>query len=126
MDQVIDGLLYTKEHEWMKVNGAFAVIGISDHAQSALGDVTFVELPKVGISYKKGDECAVVESVKAASDVYAPAAGKVVKVNAALETTPECLNRSPYGDGWLCEIELSAPAEGLLSADAYRAYLNTL
>jgi len=126
MNQVVDGLFYSKEHEWLKVNGSIAVVGITDHAQSALGDVTYVELPKVGAVYKKSDACAVVESVKAASDVYAPAAGKVVKINTALEATPELLNSSPYGEGWLCEVELAAPVQGLLSADEYRAYLNTL
>jgi glycine cleavage system H protein len=126
MAEVVEGLLYSKDHEWVRVSGSLAVIGITDHAQSALGDVTYVELPKVGSVFKKDDACAVVESVKAASDVYAPVAGKVTKINAALETNPELINRSPYADAWLCEFELISQAQGLMSASEYRTYLATL
>jgi glycine cleavage system H protein len=119
-------LKYTKSHEWVRQsqNGALEV-GITDHAQSALGDLVFVEVPDVGRNLKAGEACAVVESVKAASDVYSPLGGKVVAHNDALAAKPELLNEDPYGAGWLFRLEGSAAADGasLMSAKAYEAFL---
>jgi len=122
---VPDGLLFTKEHEWVRLAGATAVMGISDHAQTALGDITYVDLPGVGKTVAQGGGVAVVESVKAASDVYAPVSGTVRAVNAALGDHPEIINQDPYGKGWLCELENVAPdaANGLMTAAQYRSYL---
>lgn len=100
-----EGLLYAKTHEWLKVEGKEALVGISDHAQEALGDVVFIELPKVGAVIKKGDAFGAVESVKAASDMYLPVSGKVLEVNSDLESTPENLNSDPYGS-WIAKIEV--------------------
>ncbi len=99
-----EGLYYTKDHEWLRVEGAEVVIGITHHAQEALGDLTFVELPKVGKTVKAHEPLSVVESHKAASDVYAPVAGMVGAVNAALSNEPERINRDPYGEGWICRL----------------------
>ncbi|MFA7422127.1 MAG: glycine cleavage system protein GcvH [Acholeplasmataceae bacterium] len=100
-----EGLLYAKTHEWLKVEGKEALVGISDHAQEALGDVVFIELPKVGAVIKKGEAFGAVESVKAASDMYLPISGKVLEVNSDLESTPENLNSDPYGS-WIARIEI--------------------
>ena len=118
-------LKYTKEHEWVKIEGDEAVVGITDHAQSQLGDITFVELPDIGKEIKQSDSFATVESVKAASDVYAPVSGKIVSVNEALQDAPETINRSPYGDGWICRISLAGTggADSLMDGAAYEAYL---
>ena len=118
---------YLKSHEWVKIEGSTAVIGISDHAQDALGDITFVDLPKVGSSLIKGKECGVIESVKAASDIYAPLSGKVTAVNTALTTAPEAINTDPYGEGWMIKIDgvNAAEAADLLEAQAYEEFLKT-
>lgn len=119
-------LKFAKSHEWIDASDpSAATIGISDYAQDSLGDITFVELPAVGDTLKKGDPFGVVESVKAASDVYAPAGGEVVAVNEDLDAAPEKINQSAYEDGWLIKIKLSDPAEldGLLPADDYDASL---
>ncbi|ATJ82897.1 glycine cleavage system protein GcvH [Halomonas beimenensis] len=124
MSAIPANLRYTESHEWVLDNGDGTVtIGITDHAQEALGDVVFVELPEVGAALAKGDEFGVVESVKAASDLYAPIAGEVVAVNEALEDAPETLNESPYEDGWIMKLRLedAAALEGLLDTDAYQA-----
>jgi glycine cleavage system H protein len=125
-DNVPADLQYTKSHEWVRQgpNGAIE-IGITDHAQSALGDLVFVEVPDVGRTLSAGEACAVVESVKAASDVYSPLAGKVVANNGALAGKPELLNEDPYGAGWLFRLEtgVSANASPLMSASAYRTFL---
>ena len=117
---ILEGLLYAESHEWLKVEGKQAYVGISDHAQHALGSVVFIELPKVGASIKKGDTFGAVESVKAASDLYMPVSGKVIEVNSKLESTPELLNDDPYGS-WIIKIELSNPSEtsALLSSAQY-------
>lgn len=117
---VLEGLLYSPSHEWVKVEGNEAWIGISDHAQHALGSVVFIELPKVGQTFKKGDAIGAVESVKAASDVYTPVSGKVLEVNDALDGSPELLNDDPYGS-WIIKVELSNASEldSLLNKDAY-------
>lgn len=107
---VKEGLLYSPSHEWVKVEGKNALIGISDHAQHALGSIVFIELPKVGQIFKKGDSLGAVESVKAASDIYTPVSGKVLEVNKSLEGSPEMLNDDPYGS-WIIKIELTHEVE---------------
>ena len=122
MSEIPSELRYRESHEWVRDEGnGTVVVGISDHAQAALGDMVFVELPEPGMSYDQGEPCAVVESVKAASDIYAPVSGEVIEANAALEDTPELVNTDPYVDGWLFKIKLSDPAEidGLHDAEAY-------
>lgn len=116
-------LFYLKTHEWARLDGDKLVVGISDHAQDALGDVVYVELPEPGRRLAAGDEAAVVESVKAASDVYAPIAGEVTAVNTELENNPELVNQAPYGDGWFFMLRPanSDDLKGLLDADAYAA-----
>ncbi len=116
---------YTKEHEWVHVEGGVATVGITDHAQKELGDIVYVELPKVGASVEQGKSFAVVESVKAASEIFAPIAGEVLEVNEALTGAPETLNADPHGKGWIARIKLSAPAEmaALLSPADYQTFL---
>lgn len=123
MSNIPADLRYTKSHEWVRVESdGTMTIGITDHAQAELGDLVFVEVPDVDRELKVGDACAVVESVKAASDVYAPVSGKVVAVNEKLADAPETLNDDPYGEGWLFRLEGdTAQAEQLLDADAYGA-----
>ena len=124
MSDIPDELLYTKSHEWIRVtDDGSVVIGITDHAQEALGDMVFVELPEVGMSFESGGDMAVVESVKAASDVYAPVAGEVEQNNDALTDAPELINSDPYGEGWFLRLKPSdaAQLDGLLDADAYAA-----
>ena len=120
------GLLFTKEHEWVKIEGKKAVMGISDHAKSALGDITFVELPKVESSCIQFKQVATVESVKAASDIYAPLSGKVVKVKTNLSQKPELINQSPYEQGWIAEIELTDEKgkANLMDSAGYQEYIN--
>lgn len=122
MSQVPSDLRYAKSHEWVKLGeGGAATVGITDYAQSSLGDITFVQLPKVGAPLKAGEVFGVVESVKAASDLYAPVSGTVTAVNSALDAAPETLNREPYAGGWLLQLKLAQPAEadGLLDSAAY-------
>jgi glycine cleavage system H protein len=121
-------MLYTKEHEWASLNGGEATIGITDYAQHSLGDITFIDLPKAGKKVKKGEQFATVESVKAASDVYAPLSGEIVKVNDALSNAPEAINKSPYKDGWFCVIKAADEKEkSLLMTDAkYKEYVEGL
>lgn len=123
MSELPSELKYAATHEWVRVEGDGIVsVGITDHAQDALGDVVFVELPDVGATLNTGDEAGVVESVKAASDIYAPVSGEVVEVNTVLEDEPETVNNSPYGDGWFYKLHISDPSEldDLLDADGYR------
>lgn len=126
MSEIPGDLKFLKSHEWVRAEGGGkATIGISDHAQGLLGDLVYVELPNVGDSVEAGNACAVVESVKAASDVYAPVSGKVVEVNAALADKPETINEDAYGDGWLFVVELSEPEQlnDLLGPDDYAELL---
>ncbi|MDP8298327.1 MAG: glycine cleavage system protein GcvH [Candidatus Tantalella remota] len=118
-------LKYTKEHEWVRMEENEVVIGITDHAQSQLGDITFVELPDAGKDVKQSDSLATVESVKAASDIYAPLSGKVTEVNTSLQDTPEMINQSPYGDGWVCRVDVGDKTEldGLMDAAAYEEFI---
>ena len=122
MSDVKENLKYTDSHEWLKVDGNNAKVGITDHAQTELTDIVFVELPEVGKEIKKGDELCVVESVKSVSEIYAPVSGKIIKVNEKLEDSPETINESPYDAGWLVEIEMENKSEidQLLNADAYK------
>ena len=119
---------YTKEHEWIQVEGDSATVGITDYAQSQLGDVVFVEVPEAGRQLSKGGEAAVVESVKAASDVYAPVSGEVIEGNQALVDQPDLVNTDPEGAGWFFRIRLAGTAEldGLMDQSAYRAFCDSL
>ena len=118
-------LQYAKSHEWVRVEGDIATVGITDHAQKALGDITYAECPQVDDSVEAGKECGSIESVKAASDIISPVSGTVTEVNGELEDAPETVNGDPYGAGWLFKVRLSAPVEGLLDADAYAAFCAT-
>ena len=122
-----DRLRYSTDHEWVSVEGATARIGITDYAQDALGDVVFVDVPAVGRSVKAGESMSEVESTKSVSDIYAPVSGTISAVNDALASSPDALNRDPYGEGWICEIEMSDPAEvdALLDAAGYRALVES-
>ena len=116
-----DGLLYSKEHEWVKLDGDTATIGVTDYAQNSLGDIVYVELPKVGKTIEQFGNVGVIESVKAVSDLFTPISGEVIEVNAKLDTDPAAVNRDPYGDGWLLKVKLSNKGEtgNLLSAADY-------
>ena len=123
MSDVLSELKYLESHEWVRDEGdGTATVGITDHAQESLGDVVFVELPEVGAELAAGDESGVVESVKAASDIFAPVSGEVIAINEQLEDQPELVNESPYGDGWFYRIKLSDPSEleDLLDAEGYQ------
>jgi glycine cleavage system H protein len=119
-----DDLRYTKTHEWVRPSDNKAVCGITDYAQHELSDIVYVELPDIGAELTAGEQCAVVESVKIAADVYAPLSGKVTRINTTLDGAPELVNTDPYGTGWLFEIGMSDPAEtdGLMNADEYQAH----
>ena len=126
MSNVPEDLKYTKDHEWLRDNGDGTVtVGITDHAQDALGDLVFVEVPEVGKQLAAGEACAVVESVKAASDVYGPLAGEVTEVNEALGDAPETINEDAYGNGWIFKLRHGDPADiaGLMDAAAYSQFL---
>jgi glycine cleavage system H protein len=118
-------LHYTEQHEWVRVSDDVGAVGITDYAQQELGDIVYVDLPRVGAKVEQGKVMGSVESVKAVSDIYSPVSGEVIEINDALATAPEKLNESPHGDGWLVKIRLSVPAEiqGLLSAADYEKYV---
>ena len=120
-----DDRMYTKDHEWFQIDNGIANVGITHHAQDELGDVVYVELPAVGSSVSAGASFGTVESVKAVSELYAPASGEVIEVNAALSDSPETLNQDPYAEGWIVKINIANPDEitGLLSADDYRKHV---
>lgn len=126
MSNVPNGLKYSKEHEWLRKeeDGTYTV-GITEHAQQLLGDMVFVDLPEVGVAVSAGDDCAVAESVKAASDIYAPVSGEILAVNEELNDSPELVNSEPYGNGWIFKIKASDESEidALLDASAYEALL---
>ena len=121
-------LYFTKEHEWIRVEGDIATVGITDHAQEQLGDIVFAEVPEAGRKLTKGQEAAVVESVKAASDVYAPVSGEVIEGNAAVNDDPALVNSDPEGQGWFFKLKLDNPGEldGLMDESAYREWVKTL
>jgi len=123
-----DNLLYTKDHEWVKIEGDTATIGITDYAQHALGDITFIDVPKVGTGVKQSEFCATVESVKAASDVYAPLTGEVMKANDELSNHPEAVNKSAYDLGWLAVIKIAdiAQKSKLMTPEQYKEYVEGL
>jgi glycine cleavage system H protein len=120
-----EDLKYTREHEWVSIEGSVATIGITDHAQEQLGDVVFVELPSVGDRVEKADAFGVVESTKAVSDVYAPLSGEVAEVNDDLPDNPELINEDPYGDGWMVKVTIGdkADLDDLMTADEYRKFI---
>ena len=128
MSDLPNHLKYTKEHEWLEIDGDTATIGITDHAQAALGDLVFVELPEVGASVSAGDDFAVVESVKAASEVYTPVSGEVLEVNDDLTDQPEAINEHPYTDGWIARVKLSDKSEldETMDAEEYGKYLEKM
>ena len=125
MSNIPSDLKYAKSHEWVRVAGDVATIGITDHAQHELTDVVFVELPEVGRKLKAGEACAVVESVKTASDIYSPISGEVTEVNGAVVANPVLVNTEPYGSGWFFKVKVSnaAEANSMLTADGYRAQI---
>jgi glycine cleavage system H protein len=126
MSNIPSDLKYAKSHEWVRVSGDTATIGISDHAQAELTDIVFVELPAVGRTVKAGEACAVVESVKTASDIYSPVSGEILETNKAVVDDPALANSEPYGGGWFFKIKLSNPAElnSLLSPEKYKAQIS--
>jgi glycine cleavage system H protein len=125
MSMYPEELRYTKEHEWVRLEGDTATIGITDHAQQELGDIVYAELPKVGARVEQGQTLGSVESVKAVSDIYSPVSGEVIEVNEALAQAPEKINQDPHGEAWLAKIRVSAPEEvsKLLSAEDYASYV---
>ena len=128
MNEVPSDLKFLDSHEWVKVDDNTVIVGISDHAQNELGEVVFVELPAIGDEFVLGDEAAVVESVKAASEVYTPLSGEVIEVNEALEESPELVNTSPYEDGWFFKLKVSdenlGSTDGLMTAEEYSSMLD--
>ncbi len=121
----VKDLKFTKDHEWVRVEGEIAIIGISDYAQKELGDVVYVELPEVGETKEKGEACSNIESVKAVSDIYCPVTGEIVEANTALENAPEIVNKDPYGDGWIFKVRMndSSQLDELMNSDQYDEYL---
>jgi glycine cleavage system H protein len=118
-------LKFTEKHEWAKIEGEIAVVGISNYAQNQFGDIVFIELPSVGDETTQGDACANIESVKAVEDFFAPVSGEVIEVNENLESAPESINKDPYGEGWICKIKMadSAELDSLMNNNAYEDYL---
>jgi glycine cleavage system H protein len=123
MSLVPDGLKYTKDHEWAKLEGAVATIGVTDHAQRELGDIVFVELPKVGANVSAGQSFGTIEAVKTVAELYAPVSGTVEAVNTALAADAGVINQDPYGKGWIIKVKLSGSQEGLLDAAGYQALI---
>lgn len=126
--EIVDHLFYTKEHEWIKIEENIGIVGISEYAQSSLGDITFIELPEVGDDVDQFEEFVSVESVKAASDIYSPMSGKVIEVNDSLEENPSFINKDCYEKGWIAKIEISDQneSENLMTAEEYRSYLQSV
>lgn len=126
--RVPEDLYYTKEHIWVKIEGDIATIGITDYGQHQLGDVVFIDMPEMGREIESGEVIASVESVKAISEVYAPLTGKIIEISEDLSNYPSTINSDPYGDGWICDIQIKDPTEveDLMTADDYRAYLEEL
>ena len=120
-----ENYLFTEEHEYCKIEGETAIIGISEYAQEQLGDITYIELPQKGDTFSKGDSVCVIEAVKAASDLYSPVSGEVTDVNNALEDNPEKVNEDPYGEGWIIKLKLSDPSEAdaLMNSDDYKNHV---
>jgi len=125
---VVEGLLYTKSHEWVRVEVDIATIGVTDYAQQMLGEIVFVELPAIGKEFAQQDELAIVESTKAASDVYSPVAGKVIEVNSELESKPDLINQDCYNAGWICRLKITDTnsVENLMDSRQYQEYVGGL
>jgi glycine cleavage system H protein len=123
MSLVPDGLQYTKDHEWAKIAGAEAIIGITDHAQRELGDIVFVELPKVGAKVEKGESFGTIEAVKTVAELYAPVTGTILEVNTDLSSDAGVLNNDPYGKGWIIKVKFEEMADDLMTAEAYKAII---
>ena len=124
---VLDSLLYTKDHEWVKIDADTALVGITDYAQQSLGEITFVELPALGKKIDSGGELAMVESSKAASDVYCPIAGEIIEVNSQLESAPELINDDCFNQGWICKLKVEKPdTAGLMNSQQYEEYLKSV
>jgi glycine cleavage system H protein len=119
MSSIPNNVSYTKEHEWISMNASICTMGITDYAQAALGDIVYVQLPKVGDKVTAGTVCGEVESTKSVSDIYAPVSGVVVEINLSLSNSPETINTDPYGQGWLAKIEVASQPSGLLTAQEY-------
>ncbi|MCK4763419.1 MAG: glycine cleavage system protein GcvH [Candidatus Aminicenantes bacterium] len=121
----LEDLKFSKDHEWVKVEGDTVTVGISDHAQKELGDVVYVELPPIGDTFAKGEACSNIESVKAVNDIYAPVSGEIVDINSALEDNPELINQSPYEEGWMFKMKMEdeGDLDDLMDADIYEEYL---
>ncbi len=126
--EVLGDLLYTKEHEWVRVEGNKATIGITDYAQQSLGDITYIDLPSPGTELDQFEQIASVESVKAASDIYSPLSGKITEINGDLETSPELINQSPYDNGWIAKLEVDDLEErsSLMTSEEYERFLESL
>jgi len=124
--KILDNLLYTESHEWVKIDGDFAYIGISDFAQHELGDIVFVEVDTVGETLSKGDTFGTIEAVKTVSDMYLPVSGEILEFNELIEANPETINKDPYGDGWVIKVKLTNKAEldSLMKADVYKSHVN--
>jgi len=122
---VPENLFYTKDHEWLKVEGQFGFVGVTDFAQGELGDVVFIEIETMGETLKKEEVFGTIEAVKTVSDMFMPVGGEILEVNPSLEETPDVVNKDPYGEGWMIKMKISDPAEvkGLLSAESYKALL---
>ncbi len=122
----LEDLKFTKEHEWIKIEGDTGTVGISEYAQKELGDVVYVELPPIGDTFAKGDACSNIESVKAVNDIFTPVSGEIVDTNNALEDNPELVNQSPYEDGWIFKIRIEdeSELEDMMDSDMYEEYLN--
>jgi glycine cleavage system H protein len=126
--KVIDGLYYSKEHEYARVEGDIVIVGITDYAQNSLHEITFVEISDVGATIGVGDECGLVESMKASSDIYSPVSGEIIEVNSELEDAPEIVNEDCYGKGWMFKVKpsnLDAELSSLMDADAYRDFIES-
>jgi glycine cleavage system H protein len=125
MSDVRDGLKYSKDHEWVKIEGQMARIGISDHAQHQLSDLAFIQLPVIGQKLKKGEVLGIVESVKNTADVYTPVSGEVVEVNSPLEDDPQVINKSPYDKGWIAIVKMTVPSEAneMMDAQSYKKFI---
>jgi glycine cleavage system H protein len=125
--KILENLLYTESHEWVRVEDGFAYIGISDFAQHELGDIVFVEVDTIGETMSKGDTFGTIEAVKTVSDMYLPISGEIFEFNSLVESNPETVNKDPYGDGWIVKVKITNDSEldSLMKADAYKAHVNT-
>lgn len=124
MSKVIEGISYTKEHEWVRFEGDLAVIGITDHAQKELGDIVYIELPKINKSYNEGESVGTIEAVKTVADIYNPMEGVILEINTQLEHNADMVNTDPYGDGWIYKIKINVDPTDLMTAEQYRKLIS--